>query len=261
MSWSLKQIQDHKESARILNTIVHSAFNYISRHKNATEFEVQKFILEEFKRFKMVMDKPFKTPIVAFGDHGAEPHYLPIPGKRKLKPGTLVLIDIWGRMDKKNQPYADITWMGYYAGEKNKKNIPASKEIKKVIKTVFGARDSCLEIIRQDAKNNLKNPKHKITIGKIADETANAVIIKNGYKKFILHSTGHALGFASPHGRYGRNLNRKNKYPLLKNVGYTIEPGIYIKGQFGVRSEINFYINSRNNLIVTTPIQSEIIMI
>jgi Xaa-Pro aminopeptidase len=44
-------------------------------------------------------------------------------------------------------------------------------------------------------------------------------------------------------------------------VGYTIEPGIYLKNKFGVRSEIDFYINEKNRVVITTKVQREILKV
>ena len=76
-------------------------------------------------------------------------------------------------------------------------------------------------------------------------------------RKF-LHGLGHELGFKSPHG-IGRPISPKNPFPIKKNMGYTIEPGAYIAGKFGVRSEINFYINKKNQVVLTTKLQKNLI--
>ena len=47
----------------------------------------------------------------------------------------------------------------------------------------------------------------------------------------------------------------ENLEPLLTNLGYTIEPGIYIDEEIGMRSEIDFYISNSLELIVTSPMQ------
>jgi Xaa-Pro aminopeptidase len=235
MGWNRSVIRDHKEAAERLTRIAHAAFAYLREHTHATEGETKGFILRE---------------IVAFGNSSVDPHYRPVPGSRKLKPGTLVMIDVWGRLRGRHMPYADITWMGYCAGP----GLKVPREPQKVFDAVIAARDACLKLVRRGAARNA------LPIGKIADEAANKVIRGRGYGKHIKHGTGHILGFSSPHGR-GRHLNRKNGHPLLKGFGYTIEPGIYIKGKFGVRSEMNFYADSSGKVVVTTPLQRRLVMI
>lgn len=247
MAWKSSVVRDHEEAAARLTKTVREAFVYLGEHPRASEAQTKDFILDRFKLYGLVMDRPFATPIVGFGDHAAEPHYYPVPGSRRLKPGTLVLIDVWGRLRGRHKPYADITWMGFYGPK-----VP--KETQRVFDTVLAARDACLELVRRGARRDA------LPVGSIANEAANRVIRRRGYGKFIKHSTGHVLGFASPHGR-GRNLNRKNKYPLLQGFGYTIEPGIYIKGKLGVRSEMNFYVNGAGRVVVTTPLQRKLVRI
>jgi len=256
MTWNNSVIRDHKEAAARLTAITRDAFQYLRDQPRATEGETKDFILREFRRHGLVMDKPFTTPIVAFGSHAADPHYHPVPGARRLAPGTLVMIDVWGRLRGRHKPYADITWMGYRGGgaESRGRRLrgrrKVSREFQNVFDAVLAARDACLKLVRRGA----------LPVGKTADEAANKILRRRGYGRFIRHSTGHVLGFASPHGR-GRNINRKNKYPLLKNIGYTIEPGIYMKGKLGARSEMNFYVSSAGKVIVTTPLQRRLVMI
>ncbi|MEK6887140.1 MAG: M24 family metallopeptidase, partial [Nanoarchaeota archaeon] len=56
-------------------------------------------------------------------------------------------------------------------------------------------------------------------------------------------------------------VNRKNKTPLKINMLYTIEPGIYFKNKYGIRSEIDFYINNKRKVIITTKVQKKLIII
>jgi len=186
-------------------------------------------------------------PIVAFNEHSAVPHYAIGKQPAVLKPNTLILIDIWARSKKKNYPYADITWMGYYG-----KTLP--KKIQRAFDTVLKSRDAALGFI----KNNLK--KGILPEGRVVNEKANAIIRKAGYGKYILHSTGHSIGFRSPHGA-DKNINKKGDGPLKQNLGYTIEPGIYIPGEFGIRSEIDFYIDKKMKLHITTGLQKKMVFI
>ena len=56
-----------------------------------------------------------------------------------------------------------------------------------------------------------------------------------------------------------KGIKKSNNSPILVNQGYTIEPGIYIKGEFGVRSEIDFYIDKSGKVVVTTGLEKNII--
>ena len=249
MAWTARTIRLHKEAAARLDAIMRDAFAYLGVHPRASEGETKDFILAEMKRHGIVMDAPFRTPIVGFDASAAEPHYFPVPGRRRLAPGTLVLIDIWGRLRGARMPYADITWMRWHGGAKK---IP--KNIQNVFDLVLRARDACLASVRAGAR------KGALPVGRDADELVRATIRRAGHGAHILHSTGHVLGFASPHGR-GRNLNPKNRHRLLANFGYTIEPGVYLKGKFGVRSEMNFYVDAAGHVVVTTKLQRRLVII
>jgi Xaa-Pro dipeptidase len=227
----------------MLDRIKNGAFNFISKNPNATEYDVQRFILQEFKKNKL---KTTFTPIVAFNASAANPHYFPKKKSRKLDKDTLILIDIWARFDGERKPYSDITWMGY------KGNL--SEEMLKVCNIVFLARDRCVAHLRK------KLSEKKIPTGYELDAIARRIIEEHGYGKNFIHGTGHSIGYSSPHGQYGR-IRKTNNKKLLLNMGYTIEPGIYLKGKFGVRSEIDFYIDSNYNLIITTPVQKKLIKV
>jgi Xaa-Pro aminopeptidase len=239
--WDEKKIEKHKIACKLLNKIKNSAFEHIRRNKNISEHEVQQFIIAEFKKLGLKNEKD--KPIVAFNEDSAIPHFYPKRKSKKLKKETLILIDMWARLNEKYAPFSDITWMAYYG------KVPA--RIKNVFNAVVKARDSALRFIRSELKAG------RMPIGREINHITKKMLIEAGFKKNILHSTGHCIGFISPHGRHS-HLNSKNSNCLHKNLGYTIEPGIYFKRKFGIRSEINFYINRNKKLIITTPIQRKI---
>ena len=84
---------------------------------------------------------------------------------------------------------------------------------------------------------------------------------KTGFEENIQHSLGHSLGIKEDHGPKPDWLYAENYFELAKNLGYTIEPGIYFSNKFGIRSEIDFYISADNELILTTDLQKEIVLI
>lgn len=242
MSWNKNQINNHIKAAKLLNKIKDRIFKYIIENHSITEFQVCEHILQLYKEYRL---KTNKQPIVAFRENTAFIHYYPSQYCKKLKPESLIMIDIWARLSQENSPFVDITWMGYYGNK-----IP--KKITEIFNLVIRARNEALNFIIKSLKDG------KIPIGKEVDRAARDIIIKAGYS--FSHSTGHCLGFKSPHGR-GRRIKSTNNQPLLKNLGYTIEPGIYLENKFGVRSEIDFYINNSLKLVVTTDRQKSIVKI
>jgi len=205
---------------------------------------VQQFILKKFKKFEL---KSNKIPqIVAFGENTANAHYFPKKNSKSIKKGDLIMIDIWARLNLPDAPFADITWMGY-RGDKLPKDFQRSWDI------VLKVRDKSVQCVR----NNLKNGKPPL--GKEVYQITNDILEKEGFGK-KRHYTGHSIGFTSPHGN-GGHLTLSNKKQLLKNLGYTIEPGIYIEHKFERRSEINFYISDDNKVILTTDLQRKILLV
>lgn len=246
--WSKSVIQNHLKACELLDKIKDSVFNFIKNNPSISEHEVQGFIYEEFKKNNLIASKPHNQMIVGFNESASSPHYYPkSENPKNLQPNTLILIDIWARLKQRQAPFSDITWIAYYG-----KEIP--EEIQKVWNIVKNARDSCVEFIKTELK------KGNFPTGKEIDDAARKIIGDTGYKENILHNTGHSIGFNSPHGTE-KGLSQKNPNKIVKNLGYTIEPGIYLKDKFGIRSEIDFYINDALEVIITTPVQKEIIHI
>jgi Xaa-Pro dipeptidase len=244
--WTKQQIEYHKKAAKLLIKIKDLTFKHIQNNELISEYKVQQFVLEKFQKYNLETDK--YPPIIAFNKNSATPEFYPKRVSKKLENNTFILIDVWAKLKIKDAPFADITWVAFY-GEK----IPT--EIQKVFNVVIAARDEALNYIEIQLKNN------KIPIGKDIENVAFEIIKKAGLEKNILHELGHSIGTKQDHGSKPNWIYQKNKNSLLKNLGYTIEPGIYIKNKFGVRSEIDFYISNDNKLIVTTNLQKEIINI
>ncbi|MFA6106759.1 MAG: M24 family metallopeptidase [Patescibacteria group bacterium] len=247
MPYSKFQIQSHLIACRRLDKIIKEVFFYLKKHKSCSEYEVQQFILQRFEHYSLETDKD-RTPIVAFGKNTSNVHYYPpVKNSKKLKPGSLIMVDIWARLNKKGAVFADITWMAFYG-----KKVPA--EIMKIFNLILEARESALKYIRASLKNN------KLPEGRLTDLAARNIIARDGHAKRFLHTTGHSLGLNHPHGNY-KGIRTDNRRPLKANVPYTIEPGVYLKNKFGVRSEMNFYITRSLKLIITTKRQENMVLL
>lgn len=243
--WTKDQIKDHIKAAKILDQIKDLAFDYISKHKKITEHEVKDFVLEKFKEYNLRTS--YGIPIVAFRANSANPHYQPAKASKIIKANTLIKLDIWAKLNKKSAPFADITWMAFCG-----KKVPV--KMKNVFNIVIEARDEGIKYIEAKIKNK------QMPRGKEVDKVVRNHIHKYGHGGNFIHGTGHSLGLISPHGNKGL-IRGKSKGFLRQNVAYTIEPGIYLPGEFGVRSEIDFYVNSKFQLIITTKVQKEIVKI
>ncbi|HUW71813.1 MAG TPA: M24 family metallopeptidase [Candidatus Humimicrobiaceae bacterium] len=243
------QIKQHKIAAERLDQVKNRAFGFIKNNLGkVSEYKVSQFILSEFKKENLVAEKRYSLPIVAADKNTSLVHYFPQKNSSKIiKKNDLVLIDIWARINEKDAPFADITWMGYCG-----KNIP--QDIKKIFKRVIQGRETALKLLRQNLKTK-KLPKTKLI-----DKTVRDYFDKYGLENNFLHGLGHSLGINECHGKYFR-FGKKSNAGLKKDILFTIEPGLYLKNNFGIRSEINCYITRDYGLIITSSVQKEIIKI
>jgi Xaa-Pro aminopeptidase len=243
--WSSKQMKEHIYASRKLIKIKDSVFNLIKTKKDISEYEIQQFILSSYKKEGLKTDS--YLPLVAFNENIATPYLKYKASKlRKTRKDTLILIDIWARKNTSKAPFADISWVAYKGKVVPKKVI---HEFKSTMKT----RDAVIKFIKQKLKKNI------VPSGKEVDIKAKECLIKEGYKGKVFF-TGHCLGFSTTHENYG-NLSKENKNPLIMNLGYALEPGMYTPGKYYIRNEIDFYISDKNKLIVTTDIQKKIVLI
>ena len=246
IGWNKQAIIDHKKATGLLGIIKDETFNYLKNNPQVTEFKIQEFVLSRFKNYNLKTDA--LRPIIGFRQNTVLVHYFASPNKsKKLQPNSLILVDIWARLNKKGAPFADITWMGY-SGNKIPENI------EKIFSTVVRSRNKALNYIKARLKKKI------IPTGEEIDVITRNYLKYHGLEKYFLHGTGHPLGLSNVHGR-GAYLNLRGRSQLSRLVGYTIEPGIYLKNKFGVRSEIDFFIDENFKLNITTPIQNKIILI
>jgi Xaa-Pro aminopeptidase len=245
--WSDAEILTHKAASLKLYRIKDRAFDAIARRMRdgvaTTEYDIQQLMVEWFSEEGLTADS---APIVAAQENAGNPHYL--PGERQsrsIRRGELVLLDLWGKLDRPGAVYADITWVGF-----TDRDIP--ERIARAFAAVAGARNAGIALVQSRTQSD------KEVRGYEVDRAASSVLRDAGYGDYILHRTGHSLG-ESVHGA-GVNMDDYETHDdrrLLPGTGFTIEPGVYFK-EFGIRSEINMVVGLRD-ATVTGPIQSELV--
>jgi Xaa-Pro aminopeptidase len=262
-NWNQKQINQHESAGAKLGLIKDEFHSYILENvrmsKDIYEKDCVDFVKKSYKKHGLVNDDKKEFAIVAFGINTKEVHHFPKDKGLKLVPNTLILLDIWARLDQKMTPYADTTFM-FYNSRKSESPKPKEKykdnkfeEYNEVWKVLVKSRDNAINYIKHEIK------KGRMPRGVDIDRAAHDHIGGNGYSHTIKHTIGHSLGFDSPHGKLP-GINWREYSPILKNVGYTIEPGMYLK-DFGMRTELDFYVNEKNEMIITTQIQENIYVI
>jgi len=227
-TWSEEQLAGHRRANVHLHEIVHQAFGRVAaalaRGDVLDEYTVQRFIVDAFDQAGLWAES---DPIVGVNAHSADPHYQ--PGSDRSSPirrGDFLLIDLWAKEKRPGSVYADITWCGVCAA------APTDRQAE-VFGHVAAASDAAFELVRS------RFPRTPVA-GFEVDDAAREVIVRAGYGDRFIHRTGHSIGI-SDHGQGANmdNLETHDTRRLLPMTGFSIEPGIYLTGDFGVRSEVN----------------------
>lgn len=172
-----------------------------------SEIDVANFI-EEFVLMQGASGLSFDT-IVAFGKGGAEPHH--VPTDCKLEKGMLVTID----MGAVYQGYCSDFTRTFAFGDINDKQ----REI--------------YDIVYRAQKLGVEAAKVGVECGSV-DKACRDYISEHGYGEYFIHTTGHGVGkVVHEFPRLGKN----DTTVLEKNMVVTIEPGIYLPDEMGVRIE------------------------
>jgi Xaa-Pro dipeptidase len=245
--WSPEQYRSHLDAGRVINHVMQGAFARAASQARAksvlTEYDLQQWILEKSRAAGVVSDDP---PIVAVGRHAGDPHYEPSDSRSsRVRAGDLLLLDVWGKIDRPGSVYYDVTWVGYLGAK-----VP--EKCAKVFAVVAEARDQAIRFVQQSLAAG------RVVRGWQVDRAAREVIDKAGYGKYFVHRTGHSIG-QEVHGA-GANMDGLETHDdrrVLPRTCFSIEPGIYLP-DFGVRSEVDVYIDG-NEARVTGPVQTGIL--
>lgn len=246
--WNCTELRSHQAAARKLDVIVQEAFGYIGERLplRPTEYDVAEFIRSRF--MKEGLEAP-DGPVVAVNEHGADPHFDPTPASSfVIRRGDWVLIDLWARLNGGANMFADITWTGY-VGE----TVPP--EHRRVFDIVVGARDAAVAAIAAHCEQRRRPQGWEI------DKVARDRVTNAGYGEHFSHRLGHSIG-REVHGN-AVNLDSwetRDTRRLIPGIATSVEPGIYLPGRFGVRSEIDVYI-SESGPVITTAVQHKPVLI
>ncbi len=245
--WDADAILTHHQASEKLYRVKDRAFDAVTRRLRngvaTTEYDIQQLMAAWFRDEGLISDS---DPNVSAAETAGNPHYLPTATKhRAIRSDEIVLLDLWGKLDRPGAVYADITWIGY-AGARVPERFAAA------FAAIRDARDAGIRLVQDAARAGRELRGFEV------DRAASEVLRAAGYAENILHRTGHSLG-ETVHGN-GVNMDDYETHDdrrLLPGTGFTIEPGVYFD-DFGVRTEINMVVAARD-AAVTGPLQTEIL--
>ncbi len=249
-TWTAPQLASHRRAAEIIRTIaldaIATAGRMIAAGTPIAEHLLQRQILDAFERAGLETDH---GPDCAASENAANPHYEPsAAAPRLIRGGDLLLIDLWAR-EKSGGIYADQTYMGSM-GTPNTRAIT-------VWESVRDARDAALTLLQTRIARGVP------VRGGEADDAARDVITARGFGAQFWHRTGHSIDARELHGAGPQidNLESRDDRLLIPGVGFSIEPGIYIPGELGVRSEVNCYVGEDALIVTPGTLQRELMVV
>jgi Xaa-Pro dipeptidase len=248
-----EQIASHAVAQRAIDAILEEGWREIGRRLRPpsgpagalSEFDLVIWLSEAMRREGLVWEN---GPNVSVNANSSDSHYEPTAERSSpIREGDFVLIDIWGRVDKPDTIFYDITWTGVVGRE------PTEIE-QKIFATVRNARDAAIAAVEHAFAQN------KPICGFQADDAARAVIRAAGYGQYFTHRTGHNIALElHGSGAHLDNLETHDARRILPNTCFSVEPGIYL-AEFGVRSEVNM-LTAPGKAWVTGRIQRELVRI
>lgn len=209
------------------------------------ETEVQAAILDHFASNGLMTYSP---PNVSVNANSGDPHYEPKPGADSvIRAGDFVLIDLWAKLDQPRSVYSDLTRVGFVGT-----SVPEKYE--SMFKVVATARDAAIALVKEAYAAG------RPLCGYEVDDAARKVIVDAGFGKYYIHRTGHNIG-QEVHGN-GANLDdleTRDERLILRRTCFSIEPGIYFPNDFGVRSEVNVFVDGSGKVHVTGGLQTNVL--
>ena len=257
--WSESGREAHVAAAEVLARVARSAFELAARAAGlepapaeetaagyavsdaptpADEFELAEWVRGKLRREALVE----VDTIIAVGPNSAKPHYGPEPGTAaELTAGQVFMVDLWGKLGGDPAAvFADQTWMGWLGPEP-----PA--DVVDAWEAGVAAREAAIAAARPDAT------------GADADRAARAVLIERGYEEAIFHRTGHGID-TDIHG-VGPTLDSIETHDdrrLVPGIGFSVEPGVYLEGRFGIRTEVDVYMTEDGPEVTPSQVQRDL---
>jgi Xaa-Pro aminopeptidase len=255
--WTEAERASHERVAEIIASVAKAAFVRAGKAARTAapldEFALTEWIRGEFARHDLETDH---GPNVSVGPNAANPHYEPSASRSSpIVEGSILLIDLWAR--EKALPeggpgmYADQTWIASVGA-------PSAKA-KAVWSAIRDAREAAVALLEE------RFAAGRPVRGGEVDDAARAVVVSRGFGDAFFHRTGHSIDVRGLHGSgpHIDNLETREERVLVPGVGFSIEPGVYLPGEMGMRTEINAYVGTDGRSVKFTPreVQHDLIVV
>ncbi len=242
------QIRTHKEACRLLDATVSKAWDFIAskikKNQPVTEYEVQQLIVSEFHANNFMSEG---NPICAVNVHSSDPHFSPTARVHSpIQKGDFVLIDLWCKKNEPRAIYGDICRVGVVS------DAPTEKQ-QKIFQIVFAAQERATNFVKERFAAKQKVQGYEV------DRVCREYIQSQGYGEYFIHRTGHNI-HTQDHGP-GTHMDSFETYderPIIPGTCFSIEPGIYLPGEFGVRLEYDVFVTKEGHVEVSGGIQKSV---
>ena len=244
--WSDAGVEQHRRAARALAETAHAAFEHLGERtrkgEQVFEGEMKRWVLDDLAGRGIDVDADC---IVARSENAADPHYSPEGRGAEIREGDIVLLDLWGR-EADEAIFADQTWMAFVGRE-------VSERHQQIFAVIRDARDAAVQLVRDRWRSG------EPVQGSEVDDACRAVVREHGYAERFIHRTGHSID-RELHGMGPNidNLETRETRTLVQGVGFSVEPGIYLTGDVGMRTEIDVYMGPDGPEVTTPEPQREI---
>ena len=208
---NVRQIKDQEEmmfmkkAARIADEVAEEIVKFIK--PGLSEGDIKKRIKELFIE-KGADDISFE-PIVASGPNSSKPHYN--DDKRIIEDRDIIVLDFGGR------------YKGYCSDMSRTIFLGKPTKLQEEIYDIVNRANTEAELYAREG----------VTAEEV-DKKARDIINEAGYGQYFLNRTGHGIGMAVHETPY---IKEGNGVVLQNGMAFSIEPGIYLSGQFGMRIE------------------------
>jgi Xaa-Pro dipeptidase len=253
--WSAGELAGHRWAAEAIAAIAREALREagaaLARGEEVRETAVAVRVLDAFERAGLVSDG--NSPIVGFAENSALPHYEPRPGSdRRLAAGEVMLLDLWAG-PARGSVFADQTWMAFAGPE-------PGTEVRRVWTVVREARDAAVARLAERWRTRAAGGAP--VTGAELDDATRGVIRDAGLGEYFVHRTGHSID-RDLHGSgpHLDNFETADTRVLAPGIGFSVEPGVYLPGRFGMRSEINVYLAEEGPEVTPSVPQRDLLLV